>query len=51
MSRVHVHRPKTAGRTLPDLWTECLKLHGDTEQPVSDAGELADILYRLPVGY
>lgn len=40
-----------AGRTLPDLWAECLKLHGDTGQPVNDAAELADILYRLPVGY
>jgi hypothetical protein len=33
------------------LWAECLKLHGETEQPVKDAMELADILYRLPVGY
>ncbi len=38
-------------RQLPDLWAECLKLHGETDQPVQDAGELADILYRLPVGY
>ena len=40
-----------AGRTLPQLWQECLKLHGETDQPVSSAEELADILYRLPVGY
>lgn len=40
-----------AERTLSQLWTECLKLHGETEQPVATAGELADILYRLPVGY
>ncbi len=40
-----------AARHLPDLWTECLKLHGETEQPVQGASELADILYRLPVGY
>jgi hypothetical protein len=33
------------------LWAECLKLHGETEQPVKDAMELADILYRLPVEY
>lgn len=40
-----------AGRTLPGLWGECLKLHGDTAEPVKTAEELADILYRLPVGY
>jgi hypothetical protein len=39
------------GRTLPGLWAECLKLHGDTADPVQTARELADILYRLPVGY
>lgn len=38
-------------KTIPDLWLECLKLHGETVQPVSTAAELADILYRLPVGY
>jgi hypothetical protein len=38
-------------RDLPGLWSECLKLHGETEQPVASAAELADILYRLPVGY
>ena len=42
---------EAADRKLPDLWAECLKLHGETEQPVKDALELADILYRLPVGY
>jgi hypothetical protein len=40
-----------AGRNLPGLWAECLKLHGETTEPISSAGELADILYRLPVGY
>jgi len=40
-----------AGRTLPGLWLECLKLHGDTADPIKTAAELADILYRLPVGY
>jgi hypothetical protein len=40
-----------AERTLPNLWAECLKLHGETDQPVQGAEELADILYRLPVGY
>jgi hypothetical protein len=40
-----------AERTLPQLWLECLKLHGETDQPVKSAQELADILYRLPVGY
>jgi hypothetical protein len=40
-----------ADRDLPDLWRECLKLHGDTDQAISTAAELADILYRLPVGY
>jgi hypothetical protein len=40
-----------AGRDLPGLWAECLKLHGETDQPVASAEELADILYRLPVGY
>jgi hypothetical protein len=38
-------------RHLPGLWLECLKLHGDTAEPVNTAEELADILYRLPVGY
>jgi hypothetical protein len=38
-------------RTIPGLWLECLKLHGDTDRPVASAEELADILYRLPVGY
>jgi hypothetical protein len=38
-------------RDLPGLWSECLKLHGETEQPVASAAALADILYRLPVGY
>lgn len=42
---------EAAERNLPDLWAECLKLHGETDQPVQDAGDLADILYRLPVGY
>jgi len=42
---------EAAERNLPDLWTECLKLHGENEQPVNGAEELADILYRLPVGY
>jgi hypothetical protein len=36
---------------LPGLWLECLKLHGDTADPIKTAAELADILYRLPVGY
>ena len=40
-----------AGRDLPGLWLECLQLHGDTARAIEDAGELADILYRLPVGY
>jgi hypothetical protein len=40
-----------AERTLPQLWLECLKLHGETAEPVRSAAELADILYRLPVGY
>jgi hypothetical protein len=40
-----------AGQTIPGLWLECLQLHGDTDQPINNAGELADILYRLPVGY
>jgi hypothetical protein len=40
-----------AGRDLPGLWAECLKLHGETGEPVANADELADILYRLPVGY
>lgn len=40
-----------AGRDLPGLWAECLKLHGETAEPVAGAEELADILYRLPVGY
>lgn len=40
-----------AGRDLPGLWSECLKLHGETAEPIASAEELADILYRLPVGY
>jgi len=40
-----------AGRDLPGLWAECLKLHGETAAPIATASELADILYRLPVGY
>ncbi len=40
-----------AGRNLPGLWAECLKLHGETAEPIASAEELADILYRLPVGY
>jgi hypothetical protein len=40
-----------AGRDLPGLWVESLKLHGETDQPIASAEELADILYRLPVGY
>jgi hypothetical protein len=39
------------GRDLPGLWLECLKLHGETAEPIATASELADILYRLPVGY
>jgi hypothetical protein len=42
---------EAADRTLPDLWAECLKLHGESDEPVATAEELADILYRLPVGY
>ncbi|MHB9072696.1 MAG: hypothetical protein ACYC6G_04145 [Desulfobaccales bacterium] len=42
---------EAAGRDLPGLWVECLKLHGETDQPVGSAEELADILYQLPVGY
>jgi hypothetical protein len=38
-------------RTIPGLWLECLKLHGDTDLPVGSAEELADIFYRMPVGY
>ncbi len=41
---------EAADRRLPDLWAQCLKLHGETGQPVQDVMELADILYRLPVG-
>jgi hypothetical protein len=40
-----------AEQTLPDFWAQCLKLHGETDEPLSSADELADILYRLPVGY
>ncbi len=40
-----------AEQSIPGLWLECLALHGETPQPVSSAGELADIFYRLPVGY
>jgi hypothetical protein len=40
-----------ANRDLPGLWTECLMLHGETADPIASASELADILYRLPVGY
>jgi hypothetical protein len=36
---------------LPGLWEECLKLHGETPEPIKTADEVADILYRLPVGY
>ncbi len=42
---------EAAARSLPDLWAECLKLHGETDQAVQGAAELADIIYRLPVGY
>jgi hypothetical protein len=42
---------EAAGRDLPGLWAECLKLHGDRGQPVNSAEELADMLYRLPVDY
>ncbi len=38
-------------RDLAGLWLECLKLHGESPEPVKSADELADILYRLPVGY
>ena len=40
-----------ANRDLPGLWLECLRLHGETADPIASAEELADILYRLPVGY
>jgi hypothetical protein len=40
-----------AGRDLPGLWAEFLKLHGEMDEPVASAEDLADILYRLPVGY
>ena len=40
-----------AAQTIPGLWLECLKLHGETDEPLGSAAELADILYRLPVGY
>jgi hypothetical protein len=40
-----------AGRDVPGLWLECLKLHGETPEPIATASEMADILYRLPVGY
>ena len=40
-----------ADRDLPGLWSECLMLHGETADPIASASELADILYRLPVGY
>jgi hypothetical protein len=40
-----------AGRDLPGLWAECLELHGETAEAIASAEELADILYRLPVGY
>jgi hypothetical protein len=40
-----------ADRDLLGLWAECLKLHGETDEPISSAEELASILYRLPVGY
>lgn len=42
---------EAAERDLPELWAECLKLHGENAEPVASAEELADILYRLPVGY
>jgi hypothetical protein len=38
-------------QTIPGLWLEYLQLHGDTAEPLGSAEELADILYRLPVGY
>jgi len=47
---LEVHWEPT-GRDLPGLWSECLELHGETDQPLHSAAELADILYRLPVGY
>jgi hypothetical protein len=40
-----------ADRDLPGLWSECLMLRGETADPIASAEELADILYRLPVGY
>jgi hypothetical protein len=40
-----------SGRTLPSLWAEALRVHGETESEVTDAEELVDILYRLPFGY
>jgi hypothetical protein len=40
-----------AERDLPALWSEYLQLHGETLAPLASAEELADILYRLPVGY
>ena len=40
-----------ADRDLPGLWAECLMLRGETADPIATAEELADILYRLPVGY
>ncbi len=40
-----------AEKTIPQLWVEALMLHGETPDPVKSAAELADILYRLPVGY
>ncbi len=40
-----------AQKTIPQLWVEALMLHGETPDPVKSAEELADILYRLPVGY
>jgi hypothetical protein len=40
-----------ADRDLPGLWSECLKLHGETDQPIASAAVLAHIGYRLPVRY
>jgi len=38
-------------QSIPGLWLDCLHLHGETAEPLGSAAELADILYRLPVGY
>jgi hypothetical protein len=42
---------ENSGRTLPSLWEECLRLHGETDAEVTTAEDLVDILYRLPFGY